>query len=116
MNKKKKILKGNVKRLLDHYHKILYEGLYNTEYDYGNINKSCVVLKFNVNDDKTFICLEEHNETIDKFGFFENTNVPMFSSPFSITTLLSLGHSLKAERPISVIEDGRVTSSMKIDP
>ena len=40
----------------------------------------------------------------------------MFSSPFSITTLLSLGHSLKAERPISVIEDGRVTSSMKIDP
>ena len=27
INKKKKILKGNVKRLLDHYHKILYEGL-----------------------------------------------------------------------------------------
>lgn len=46
--------------------KILYEGLYNTEYDYGNINKSCVVLKFDIpNEDKQFICLEEHNETIE---------------------------------------------------
>lgn len=44
---------------------ILYEGLYNENYDYGTINKSCVVLKFDIPNEKQFICLEEHNETIE---------------------------------------------------
>lgn len=45
---------------------LLYEGKYREDYDYSGINKSCVVLKFNIPNEKTFICLEEHNETIDK--------------------------------------------------
>lgn len=46
--------------------KLLYEGKYNEEYDYTGINKSCVVLEFDVPNDKKFICLEEHNETIEQ--------------------------------------------------
>lgn len=44
---------------------ILYEGQYDENYDYGTMNKSCVVLKFNIPNEKQFICLEEHNETIE---------------------------------------------------
>jgi hypothetical protein len=45
---------------------ILYEGQYDENYDYGTMNKSCVVLKFNIPNEKQFICLEEHNETIEQ--------------------------------------------------
>ena len=45
--------------------RILYEGQYDENYDYGAMNKSCVVLKFDIPNEKQFICLEEHNETIE---------------------------------------------------
>lgn len=45
--------------------RILYEGQYDENYDYGTMNKSCVVLKFDIPNEKQFICLEEHNETIE---------------------------------------------------
>jgi hypothetical protein len=45
--------------------RIHYEGKYDENYDYGTMNKSCVVLKFDIPNEKQFICLEEHNETIE---------------------------------------------------
>lgn len=74
--------------------KILYEGLYNTEYDYGNINKSCVVLKFNVNDDKTFICLEEHNETIDKLQELIGDFNTIYDNPKIYNKAINISHNL----------------------
>lgn len=44
---------------------ILYTGQYNENYDYTGKRKSCVVLKFDIPNEKQFICLEEHNDTIE---------------------------------------------------
>ena len=74
--------------------KILYEGLYNTEYDYGNINKSCVVLKFTVNDDKTFICLEEHNETVDKLHELIHDFNTIYDNPKIYNKAINISHNL----------------------
>jgi hypothetical protein len=38
--------------------RILYEGKYDENYDYGTMNKSCVVLKFDIPNEKQFICLD----------------------------------------------------------
>lgn len=45
--------------------KVLYEGKYNPEYEYTeDINKNCVVIDFNVNE-QHFITLEEANNNIE---------------------------------------------------
>lgn len=45
--------------------KVLYEGKYNPEYEYADgVNKNCVVIDFNVNE-QHFITLEEANNNIE---------------------------------------------------
>lgn len=71
---------------------ILYEGKYNENYKYGkNIDKSCVVLEFNVLG-KRFICLEEDNNYI---FLLKNINInEILSNPKLYNKYVNLSNNL----------------------
>lgn len=54
--------------------KILYEGKFKEDIDFGKLNKSQIVYEFNINDNH-ILFLYENNENIDKLKkLFENKN------------------------------------------
>lgn len=72
---------------------LLYEGKYNENYNYGNnINKSCVVLEFNISG-KRFICLEEENGYIEKLKDISDIN-EVLSNPKLYNKYINLAHNL----------------------
>lgn len=74
--------------------RVLYEGLYNENYDYGKINKSCVVIKFDIPNNKHFICLEEHNETIDQLHELVQDFNTLYDNPKLYNKAINISHNL----------------------
>ena len=84
---------------------ILYEGQYDENYDYGTMNKSCVVLKFNIPNEKQFICLEEHNETIEALKEL----IPDFNGLTSDPKIYNRAVNLSFNLPIyNICEDASI--------
>lgn len=82
--------------------RILYEGKYDENYDYGTMNKSCVVLKFDIPNEKQFICLEEHNETIEALKAL----IPEFNGLTSDPKIYNRAVNLSFNLPIyNICED-----------
>lgn len=84
---------------------ILYEGKYDENYDYGTMNKSCVVLKFDIPNEKQFICLEEHNETIAALKDL----IPDFNNLTSDPKIYNRAVNLSFNLPIyNICEDNEI--------
>ena len=65
-----KLQKYNCK--MTYNNKIIYEGIYKEDIDYGKYNQSNIVCEFNINDNKILLLLKD-NENIDKLNkLFEN--------------------------------------------
>ena len=65
-----KLQKYNCK--MTYNNKIVYEGIYKEDIDYGKYNQSNIVCEFNINDNKILLLLKD-NENIDKLNkLFEN--------------------------------------------
>lgn len=81
--------------------KLLYEGLYNNDYK-TNIDKSCIVLEFDLTNDKKYICLEEENKNINKLKKLVNK----FEDIFEDAKLYNNVVNLSAKLPLyNVCED-----------
>ena len=66
----KKLQKYNCK--ITYNNKIVYEGIYKEDIDYGKYNQSNIVCEFNINNNKILLLLK-NNENIDKLNkLFEN--------------------------------------------
>jgi hypothetical protein len=94
---------------------LLYTGKYNENYDFTGIDKSRVVLKFDIPNEKQFICLEEHNEAIDQL----KSLIPEFSSLRSNPKTYNKAVNISFNLPIyNICEDETIlkqgTSIVKI--